>query len=401
MSIIEEKVIKLNKLGELEYKKECLNVVGKIISDKEINFKTCKNALLGMWKNPQGVAVTDLGSKKMLFSFKDRRRGLQIMQNGPWNIRENMREGESMFEVDHDFMEFWIQIHGIPHDFMDKETSILIGEMLGVLPEAEDPKMDGGLRRPYLRIRISIDITKALPTGFLLDREELPLLWVFFRYERLSDSYCFNCGILRHEKKTCKNPIAMACWDTTKRKYSPGLGVGQGRPVLTVRGGSSRQQGWSEEGEEWAREQQNMDKKSDEKQNSKESRIRDERAQQQRIREEIVLENQTEREEEMAEPEEQVEKVPKIPHFQKVRDTEPDLGAVYKLKNLIEKIRERKNEWANKNKAKKKKNYRDRRMKGDGPNKGDWSQRRSKSCTSKEGVGKWAKTLYNRGGRGE
>ncbi|RYR00320.1 hypothetical protein Ahy_B07g088445 [Arachis hypogaea] len=83
MSSIEGKVIKLNKPGELGYKKECLNVVGKIISDKEISFKTCKNALLGMWRNPQGVAVTDIGLKKMLFSFKDRRRGLQIMQNGP------------------------------------------------------------------------------------------------------------------------------------------------------------------------------------------------------------------------------------------------------------------------------------------------------------------------------
>ncbi|XP_072058121.1 uncharacterized protein [Arachis hypogaea] len=231
MNNIEGKVIKLNRPGELGYKKDCLNVVGKLISDKEINFKTCKNALLGMWGNPQGVAVTDIGWKKMLFSFKDRKKGLQIIQNGPWNVKGNMvnlrlwREGESVFEVDHDFMEFWIQVHGIPHDFMDKETGILIGKMLGVLTEAEDPRSDGVLRRPYLRIRVSINITKALPTGFWLDREKLPPLWVFFKYERLPDSYCFNCGILGHEKKTCKNPTAMACWDPTKKKYSPGLGV--------------------------------------------------------------------------------------------------------------------------------------------------------------------------------
>ncbi|RYR00318.1 hypothetical protein Ahy_B07g088443 [Arachis hypogaea] len=131
------------------------------------------------------------------------------------------------------------------------------------------------------------------------------------------------------------------------------MGVGQGRPVSTVGGGSSRQQGWSEEGEEWAREQRNMDRESEEKQNSEESRIRDERAQQQKIREESVWKNQTGRKEEIAEPEEQVEKVPKIPNFQGVRDTEPDLGAAYKLKNLIKEIRERKNEWANRNKAQK------------------------------------------------
>ncbi|RYQ79362.1 hypothetical protein Ahy_Scaffold6g108100 [Arachis hypogaea] len=142
-------------------------------------------------------------------------------------------------------IKFWIQVHGIPHDLMDKETGILIGEMLGVLAEAEDPKVDGILRRPYLRIRVSINITKDLPTGFWLDREEMLPLWVFFKYERLPDSYCFNCGILGHEKKTCKNPT-----DPTKNKHSPGLGVSQRRPGPTMGGGFSKQQGWREEGKE-------------------------------------------------------------------------------------------------------------------------------------------------------
>ncbi|RYR23048.1 hypothetical protein Ahy_B03g068324 [Arachis hypogaea] len=180
MSSIEGRVIKLNKPGELGYKKECLNVVGKIISDKEISFKTCKNALLGMWGNPQGVAVIDIGLKKMLFSFKDRKKGLQIMQNGPWNVRGNMVN-----------LRLWREVNQCS--------------------------------------RVSINITKALPTGFWLDREELPPLWVFFRYERLPDSYCFNCRILGHEKKTCKNPTAMASWDPTKKRYKPGLGADKER----------------------------------------------------------------------------------------------------------------------------------------------------------------------------
>ncbi|RYR17113.1 hypothetical protein Ahy_B03g061905 [Arachis hypogaea] len=265
MSSIEGRVIKLNRPGELGYKKDCLNVVDKIISDNKISFKTCKNALLEMWGNPQEVAVIAIGSKKMLFSFKDRKKGLQIMQNGPWNVRRNMvnlrlwREGESVFEVDHDIMEFWIQIHGIPLDLMEKEIGARIREMLGVLAEAEDPKMDGILRKSYLRIR----------------------------------------------------------------------------------------------GEEWERAQQNWERESGEKKSSEESRIREEQAIQQKIREESVWKNQTEREEEMAEAEEQVEKVQKIPDFQGIRNTQTTLEAAYKFKSLIKEIMERKNYWANNNKAQK------------------------------------------------
>ncbi|RYQ79890.1 hypothetical protein Ahy_Scaffold1g106660 isoform C [Arachis hypogaea] len=260
------------------------------------------------------------------------------------------REGESVFEVDHDFMEFWIQVHGIPHDLMEKETGIVIGEMLGVLAEVEDPKVDGVLRRSYLRIRVSINITKALPTGFWLDREEIPPLWVFFKYERLPDSYCFNCGILGHEKKSCKNPTAMACWDPSKKKYSPGLGITQVRIGSNRRGGTSKQQEGNDTEDDQAREQRNPRQESDE-QSSEESRIRSEQAQQRKFREESVRENQIGIEKEMAEDEEQVEEAQKIPDFRDDRDILSDLGAVMKFKNLIMDIRERKVEWASNIKA--------------------------------------------------
>nr|XP_025616198.1 uncharacterized protein LOC112708234 [Arachis hypogaea] len=261
------------------------------------------------------------------------------------------KEGESVFEVDHDVMEFWIQVHGIPHDLMEKETGTVIGEMLGVLAEAEDPKVDGVLKRSYLRIRVSINITKALPTEFWLDRDEMPPLWVFFKYERLPDSYCFNCGILGHEKKTCKNPTAMACWDPSKTRYSPGLGVNQNRPAPTMRGESSRQHGGKEEGEEQAREKLGKGRESSDEQSSEESRVRAEQVLQQKIREESVRENLTRREEEMLDAEEQVDKAAKIPDFQGDRNMQFDLEVAFKFKNFIKEIRERNMEWANNTKA--------------------------------------------------
>ncbi|RYR12840.1 hypothetical protein Ahy_B04g070161 isoform B [Arachis hypogaea] len=281
MESIEGKVINLNKPGVQGFKTDCVNIVEKVISDKEINFKACKNALMGMWGNPQGVAITEISLKKMLFSFKDRRKGLQILQNSPWNMRGNLinfilwTERESVFEVDHDIMEFWIQVHGLSLDYMHKEAALQIGNMLGVLAEAKDRRVEGVLRRYFLRIRMEINITKQLPTGFWLAREFLPHMWVHFKYERLPDCYCFNCGIIGHEKKSCTNPIAIASWDSTKPRYSAGLGVYQGRYNTSMAVGSSRQEGWkAKEVKEEARGWQSGERESDRKQDTEESMIR-------------------------------------------------------------------------------------------------------------------------------
>ncbi|RYQ97414.1 hypothetical protein Ahy_B08g093457 [Arachis hypogaea] len=102
-----------------------------------------------MWGNPPGVAVTEIGLKKILFSFKDRKK--RAANTSEWIV----------------------EFHGILVDYMSKETTIYIGNMFGVVAEVENPKVDGVLRRFFLRIRIGINITKALPTGFWNNKEKL------------------------------------------------------------------------------------------------------------------------------------------------------------------------------------------------------------------------------------
>ncbi|RYR28933.1 hypothetical protein Ahy_B01g053155 isoform B [Arachis hypogaea] len=296
-----------------------------------------------MWGNPQGVAVTDIGRKKLLFSFKDIKKGLQIVRNGPWNIRGNLinlqlwSERESVFDVNHDYMEFWIQVHGLPLDYMNKEIAIKVGDMMGIVAEVENPLVDGILRRSFLRIKVGINITKALRTGFWLSREEMPKTWVFFKYERLPDCYCFKCGIIGHEKKNCSKPTAMACWDPTKPKYSAGLGVNPVRPLSAMEEGSSWKSGWRNEGEvNPAHEQQHNNKESDEKQETEESAIRAEQCPQQGLEEEGFLENKMMREIEMVEVGVQADNVQKIPDFQGYEEEQREIWAAYQLKNLEE-----------------------------------------------------------------
>ncbi|RYQ97023.1 hypothetical protein Ahy_B08g092995 [Arachis hypogaea] len=224
---IEGAVIRLNPEYDHSFIEDNLNMVGKIISDKEVNFKTCKAALLGIWGNPDGVVISDVGRNKVLISFRDKNKGIQICKGGPWSIRGNLLNlqiwngRQSVYDVDHNYMELWVQIHGLPLHFLTVKTAETIGKRLGV---------------------VTLNVTKPLPTDFWLARDNFHDIWVDLKYERIQDSYCLNCGVLGHNKRECTSPMATACWDSTKPRYAPGLGVNRAK-VISARDTEQREDG--------------------------------------------------------------------------------------------------------------------------------------------------------------
>ncbi|RYQ97122.1 hypothetical protein Ahy_B08g093127 [Arachis hypogaea] len=98
--------------------------------------------------------------------------------------------------------------------------------------ETEDPRSNNMLERSFLMVKVALDITRPLPTGFWLAREDLPNTWIEFKYERIQDSYCLKCGLLGHGRKDCQRPQAMASWDPSKPRYSAGLGVNKAKPLM-------------------------------------------------------------------------------------------------------------------------------------------------------------------------
>ncbi|QHO18034.1 uncharacterized protein DS421_10g317100 [Arachis hypogaea] len=238
---IEGTTITLNSHPSPGFKANSFNLIGKIITDRELKYKAIKNSILGMWGNPKDVTISEVGRNKILISFKDSRTGNRFLRNGPWNVKGHLMNlqrwlyGESILDVSHDFMEFWIQVHGLPVERLNAETAKIIGDMIGIVGEVEDPIKEGTLQRNFLRLRVAINITQPLQTGFWLNRGNKPKSWISFQYERLQDNYCFKCGIIGHEKRNCDKPQAMACWDPTKPKYGVELGTERARPLHSPR----------------------------------------------------------------------------------------------------------------------------------------------------------------------
>ncbi|RYR37124.1 hypothetical protein Ahy_A09g042058 [Arachis hypogaea] len=234
---IERDVVRLNPEYDESFIEGNLNMVGKILSDKEVSFNTCKAALLKIWENSEGVAISEVGRNKVLVSFTDASKGVQIRKGGLWSIRENLlnlqtwNDRQLVYDVDHKIMKLWVQIHGLPLHYITTKSTEIIGKRLGVVMETENPRWNNIFQRTFFRVKVTLNVTKPLPTGFWLARENSLDLWVDLKYERIQDSYCLNCEILGHNKKECKNPMATACWDPLKLRYASGLGVNRAKAI--------------------------------------------------------------------------------------------------------------------------------------------------------------------------
>lgn len=59
-----------------------------------------------------------------------------------------------------------------------------------------------GMWKPYIRIRVTLDIHKPLKRRMKIKREGGSWSWINFKYERMGN-FCFVCGIIGHIEKEC------------------------------------------------------------------------------------------------------------------------------------------------------------------------------------------------------
>lgn len=137
-----------------------------------------------------------------------------------------------MFEIPFVHCPFWVQIHGAPFEGISKENARKIGSRIGSVLAVEDPIVDNRIIRGFMRVKVSIDITKPLVTGFWVPRKEFPKVWVMLLYEKLQD-YCYNCGCIGHDQKECRSEKAMSLIKDDAPRYGSGLRVSPLRPINT------------------------------------------------------------------------------------------------------------------------------------------------------------------------
>ncbi|KAK8660476.1 hypothetical protein V6N13_051402 [Hibiscus sabdariffa] len=217
-------------------------IVGSVFSSKAVDGDSVCRIFWSVWKSKNIIDILEVRPnffliKPVMAAAKD-----MILKRRPWVIHEDLFSIEpynpDWRAVDFSFtnMVIWVRVYQLPLRAMNGTMGLQLGGTIGKAIGV-DHRVEGGNFGEFLRIRVSIDITKPLRRCIFLGNGQgrkpspCPL-----KYERLP-RFCYHCGLLGHDLVACSTKPPDL--DVRKLQYGSWLRVSAQKPVA----GSRRKQG--------------------------------------------------------------------------------------------------------------------------------------------------------------
>ncbi|XP_074346822.1 uncharacterized protein LOC141685625 [Apium graveolens] len=188
-----------------------LCLVGRFLTEKNINTRAMKTKLADVWKPTMGINIKEIDPVIFLFQFYRREDLLWVYNGGPWSFDNAMLVISKIPTVDEPlnvplwFMEMWIQVHDLPKGFMSEAVGKQLGDFFGEFV-AYDVKNNSSILVEYMRIKIKIDVRRPLKRKKRIIRKNGTEFTIDCKYERLGD-FCFACGLMSHTERFCRRNI--------------------------------------------------------------------------------------------------------------------------------------------------------------------------------------------------
>lgn len=131
----------------------------------------------------------------------------RVVAGSPWSFNrkalviKRMDEGDIPRAVKLNTMDLWIQIHELRAGFMSEKVIKKVGNFIGTFVES-CPSNFTGVWREFLRVRVTIDLSKPLKRRMKIRQIGNDRYWITFKYEN-APIFCFICGLLGHFEKFC------------------------------------------------------------------------------------------------------------------------------------------------------------------------------------------------------
>ncbi|XP_018458408.1 uncharacterized protein LOC108829243 [Raphanus sativus] len=132
-------------------------LVGKPLNPRKQNLREMLSALPRLWGVADEVAGRVIEHHRVQFLFPSEESLLSVLRRGPWSFNEWMVSLQRWFpnHVDDglEYMTFWIQVCGIPPQYLTQRVVTRIGHVLGQFIET-DFSVEGSHNVDYVRIHI-------------------------------------------------------------------------------------------------------------------------------------------------------------------------------------------------------------------------------------------------------
>lgn len=186
-------------------------ITGKVLSPTVLHIQTIMAALRPAWGNPKGMNPRSVGNNIFIVEFATKADKDRVEAGAPWSVGKhavlinNFDAKQKPSEVCFDKLTLWARIKNPRFELMNKLWGETLGAKLGKVEKVEVDSQ-GRAWGDYLRIRVTVDITKPLlrwVTAYSKKHKQLETYKVV--YERLPH-YCFSCGLLGHSSMECPTP---------------------------------------------------------------------------------------------------------------------------------------------------------------------------------------------------
>lgn len=108
---------------------ECLlSLFEKLLSNCQQNVCALKNTLRTAWKLGSNLRIVEVGNDILQFKFSSRYQMEWVEKSGPWNFENNLlllcrwKKGLSFTNIVFTHAPFWVQVWGLPFEFMNEEV---------------------------------------------------------------------------------------------------------------------------------------------------------------------------------------------------------------------------------------------------------------------------------------
>lgn len=182
-------------------------LIGRFLTEKNINYNAMQNVMAGLWRPKEGMEVYDMGGMRYSFVFFHTLDMQKVLDGGPWSFEQAMlvlhqvKKGEDPLIVPLNQIDMWVQIYDIPRGFLSENILKSVGSSIGTYIKTDPSTFVGGWKQ-YVRIRVSLNITKPLKRRVKIKREGDGWSWLNFKFERLG-TFCFVCGLIGHAEREC------------------------------------------------------------------------------------------------------------------------------------------------------------------------------------------------------